>query len=48
MEKYECKSNGNLITNCLIVNIEDVKIKDGVISIKRKYKNKKRPIFKIK
>ena len=43
----ECKEK-NIINAVYIVNYEDVKIKDGVVSIKRKYKEKKRPIYKIK
>ena len=44
----ECKDKYNLGNIVYIVNLEDVKIKDGIVSIKRKYKEKKRPIYKIK
>jgi hypothetical protein len=44
----ECKDKYNLGNIVYIVNYEDVKIKDGIVSIKRKYKEKKRPIYKIK
>lgn len=44
----ECNDKYNLANNVYIVNYEDVKIKDGYVTIKRKYKEKKRPIYKVK
>ena len=44
----ECNDKYNLANKVYIVNLEDIKIKDGIVSIKRKYKEKKRPIYKIK
>jgi hypothetical protein len=38
----ECNDKYNL------ANMEDVSIKDGVVSIKRKHKEKKRLSFKVK
>jgi len=43
----KCESNPK-INSIYIVNYEDVKIKDGYVTIKRKYKEKKRPIYKVK
>lgn len=43
----QCKDNWNLSNKVILVNMEDVKIKDGVVSIKRKYKEKKRDAFKL-
>ena len=43
----ECNDKWNLSNKVILVNMQDVKIKDGVVSIKRKYKEKKRDAFKI-
>jgi hypothetical protein len=44
----ECNDKYNLANKVFLVNMEDVLIKDGVVSIKRKHKEKKRLSFKVK
>lgn len=40
----ECNDKYNLANKVYIVNLEDIKIKDGIVSIKRKYKKKDKSI----